>query len=122
MRVKSALAVIGIAIASSLVLEAPAEARGCRGLFGGWCGGPQVVRHNVYYRNYYDVYYMAEFAPSPYPVVYVPRGYWPRYQRPYAAYARPYWGPRRWRDCCNPVAYYPVPPPQPVPVEGGYLK
>jgi hypothetical protein len=121
MQVKSALVAIGIAAVSSLVWQTAAEAGRCRGALRGWCG-PQPVRHYVYYPNQYNVYYMATFAPNPYPQVYVPRGYWPRYRRPYARYGRPYWAPRRWMNCCNPVAYYPVPAPQPVPVEGGYLK
>jgi hypothetical protein len=128
MQVKSVLAAVGIAAASSLISQAPAEA--------GWCWGPNpgpcnrgVVVHNIYYPNYYNVYYMATFAPDPYPYVYVPRGYWPRYERPYRRYARRYWAPRRywgprWGGCCAPAAYYayPVPAPMPVPVEGRYLK
>ena len=47
----------------------------------------------------------------------LPLGYWPRYERPYAAYGRRYWAPRRWgRGCCGPRAVYAVPPPMPVPV------
>ncbi len=91
MRVKSALAVISVVVAFGLASHSPAEAGWCRrGAPPGWCG-PQTVRHYVYYPNYRNVYYMATFAPDPYPYVYVPRGYWPRYERPYWRYGRRYW-------------------------------
>jgi len=124
MRVKSALGLISIVAAFGLVAPGAAEAGWCRrGAPAGWCG-PQTVRHYVYYPQYRNVYYMATFAPDPYPYVYVPRGYWPRYERPYSRYGRRYWRPRRAR-------YYAVPAPIPVPVDcrgcrggyyGGYLK
>jgi len=131
MRVKSVLAVIGVAVALGLASQTPAEAC-CRRAPTGWWG-PQPVRHYVYYPNYYNVYYMATFAPDPYPYVYIPRGYWPRYQRPYARYGRRYWSGRRSLGCCGgAAAYYVVPQPIPVPVGGcrwgcgrrsyGYLK
>jgi len=125
MRLKSTLAVVGIAIAFGLASQTPAEAC-CRR--GGWWG-PQPVRHYVYYPNYYNIYTMATFGPDPYPYVYIPRGYWPRYQRPYASYGRRYWRGRRSWGCCGgrPAAYYVVPQPIPVPVGvgccgRGYLK
>jgi hypothetical protein len=135
MRLKSTLALIGLAVAFGLAGNAPASAGGCRG-WGGPCGAP-VVRHHLYYPNYYNVYYAATFAPDPYPYVYVPRGYWPRYERPYRRYARRYWSGVRTMGCCDrsrATAYYayPVPAPVPVPVgcgwrcrgdfAGGYLK
>jgi len=133
MRLKSTLAAGVIAVALCLSGQAPAEAGWCRGAPRGWCG-PQTVRHYVYYPNYYNVYYMATFAPDPVPYVYVPRGYWPRYRRPYARYGKRYWNRRRAWGCCGgrPAAYYVVPQPIPVPVGGcgrgcgryygGYLK
>ena len=113
MRLKSALAVISLALAAGLASQDPAEA--------GWCRGPApcglypqgpAVTHFVYYPQYYDIYYTATLLPDPYPVVYMPRGYWPRYERPYAAYGRRYWAPRR---CCG-AAVVAVPAPRPVPV------
>jgi hypothetical protein len=117
MRLKSTLAVIGVAVALGVSSLAPAEAGWCRR--AGWCG-PETVSHYVYYPNYYNVYYMATFAPDPVPYVYVPRGYWPRYERPYARYGRRYWNGRRSWGCCGgrPAAYYVVPQPIPVPVGG----
>jgi len=117
MRLKSAAAVIGLALAVGLAAENPAEASWCRGMPPGYCGGPFVaapaVSHFVYYPQYYDIYYSATLLPDPYPAMYMPRGYWPRYERPYAAYGRRFWAPRRW--CCGaPVVA--VPPPRPVPV------
>jgi len=119
MRVKSALGLISIIAAVGLITPSAADAGWChRRAPVGWCG-PQRVTHYVYYPQYRNVYYMATFAPDPYPVVYVPRGYWPRYERPYWRYGRRYWAPRRAR-------YYPVPAPIPVPVggccRGEYLK
>ena len=98
MSFKSAVAAAGIAVAVSMTPGLPgtpsAEAGwGCRGP-AGWCG-PQPVRHFLYFPNYYNTYYMATFAPDPYPYVYMPRGYWPRYERPYSRYQRRYWTPRR---------------------------
>jgi hypothetical protein len=119
MRVKSALGLISIIAAVGLITPSAADAGWChRRAPVGWCG-PQRVTHYVYYPQYRNVYYMATFAPDPYPYVYVPRGYWPRYERPYWRYGRRYWAPRRAR-------YYPVPAPIPVPVggccRGEYLK
>jgi len=120
MQVRSLLAVTGLALVLGLASQKPAEAGGCRGY--GPCG-PPVVNHYVYYPWYQNnVYYMATFGGDPYPYVYVPRGYWPRYSRPYGRYARRYWARRRWGGCCAGAAYYPVPAPMPVPVEGRYLK
>jgi len=112
MRSKSALAVIGVAALLGLANHTPAEANCYRGVpFG--CGGPawpgpQGVTHFVYYPQYYDTYYTATLLPDPYPAIYMPRGYWPRYQRPYAAYGRRYWMPRRW---AGPVVAVPAPVP-----------
>lgn len=126
MRVKSALAVMGVAVAFGLASHAPAEA-------GGWCWGPSpgpcdraAVRDYIYPQpQYRNMYYMATFAPDPYPYVYIPRGYWPRYRRPYGRYGRRYW--RRWRrsarrlglGCCG-APVYAVPRPVPVPVDCGW--
>ncbi len=119
MRVKSALALISVIAAFGVASPSSAEAGWCRrGAPVGWCG-PQTVRHFVYYPQYRNVYYMATFGPDPYPYVYMPRGYWPRYERPYWRYGRRYWRRRRW------ARYYAVPAPRPVPVYGccrGYLK
>jgi hypothetical protein len=117
MQVKSALAAISVAAALSLTVQAPVEAGWCRGAPVGFCR-PAPVRHWIWSPNYYNVYYMATFAPDPYPYVYMPRGYWGYYDRPYARYGRRYWAPR-WARA------YPVPAPVPVPVGGccgGYLK
>ena len=115
MRLNSALAVIGVAAALGLASHAPAEAGCFRGVplgCGGYPGpGPQGVTHFVYYPQYYDIYYTATLLPDPYPAIYMPRGYWPRYQRPYAAYGRRYWAPRRW---AGPVVAVPAPNPVPV--------
>jgi len=111
MRLKSALAAISIAVALGLASQGSAEAGWCRGAPRGWCG-PQPVRHFLYFPNYYNVYYMATFAPDPYPYAYMPYGYWPRYQRPYSRYARRYWS-RPCRGGCG-QAY--------APAYGGYLK
>ncbi len=121
MRLKSTLAVIGVAVALGLVFTSSAEACCRRGPPAGWWG-PQPVRHYVYYPNYYNVYYMATFAPDPVPYVYVPNGYWPRYERPYARYRSRYWNCRVGWGCCNggPAAYYAVPQPVPVPVGCGW--
>jgi hypothetical protein len=114
------LVLISLAVALGMASQTSAEAGWCRGAPRGWCG-PQPVRHWVYYPNYYNVYYMATFAPDPYPYVYVPRGYWPRYERPYARYGRRYWyGRRTWGCCGGAAAYYVVPQPVPVPVGGCY--
>ena len=115
MQVKSALAAIGAAAALGVASNSPAQA---------WCRGPApcgtvftpapAVTHFVYYPQYFDIYYSATLLPDPYPAMYMPRGYWPRYERPYAAYGRRYWAPRR--ACCGmPVAV--VPAPQPVPIK-----
>ena len=120
MRLKSAFAVISVAMitvamALGLASQAPAEAGCYRAIavpLG--CGGPpgpQVITHFVYYPQYYDAYYTATLLPDPYPAIYMPRGYWPRYQRPYAAYGRRYWAPRRW---AGPVVAVPAPTPVPV--------
>jgi len=114
MQSKTMLAVISITAAFGLASQTSAEAGWCRGAPRGWCG-PQTVRHYVYYPQYYNVYYMATFAPDPYPYVYVPRGYWPRYDRPYSRYGRRYWD-RGWGRA---RAYY-VPQPYYVPVGGCY--
>lgn len=111
MRLRNTLAAIGVAVAFGLAGQT-AEAGWCRGAPAGWCG-PQPVRHYIYSPNYYNVYYMATFAPDPYPYAYVPLGYWPRYERPYWRYRRPYWTPR-WGGCCGAAAYY-VPQPYYVP-------
>ena len=113
MRLKSTLAVISVisvAVALGLASQSPAEAGWCRAPRG-FCG-PQPVRHYIYYPQYQNIYYMAQFPTAPYPNVYIPRGYWPYYQRPYAWYGRGYWAPR-WNR-----AAYAVPAPIPVPVEG----
>jgi len=117
MRVKSALGLVSVVAAFGLVTPSAAEAGWCRR--AGFCG-PQPVRHYIYYPQYRNTYYMANFAPQPYPSVYIPRGYWPRYERPYYVYGRRAWTPRR-------ESYYVVPEPMPVPVERGccrgrYLK
>jgi hypothetical protein len=67
-----------------------------------------AVTHFVYYPQYYNIYYTMSFAPDPYPVVYMPRGYWNRYERPYARYGRRYWARRA------PVVAVPAPTPVPV--------
>jgi hypothetical protein len=111
MRVKSALALISVAVAFGLAGQSSAEAGWCRrGAPPGWCG-PEPVSHYVYYPYYRNsYYYMTTFAPyDPYPSVYVPRGYWPRYDRPFWRFGRRFWWPRRAR-------YYAVPAPMPVPV------
>jgi hypothetical protein len=110
MRLNSALAVVGSALALGMASQSPAEAGWCRGAPSGFCG-PQGVTHFVYYPQYYDIYYTASLLPDPYPAIYMPRGYWPRYQRPYAAYGRRYWAPRRW---AGPVVAVPAPNPVPV--------
>ena len=125
MRVKSALAVISLAAAIGLTSIGPAEARWCRrGAPAGWCG-PQPVRHFVYYPQYRNTYSVATFGPDPYPYVYMPRGSWPHYQRPYWRYWRRAWTPRRDSYYYVPAAA-PVPAPMPVPVGsccgGRYLK
>ena len=111
MQLKSALAAIGAAAALGLASHTPAEA---------WCRGPApcgatvftpapAVTHFVYYPQYFDIYYTATLLPDPYPAMYMPRGYWPRFERPYAAYGRRYWAPRA---CCNaPVVAVPAPHP-----------
>jgi len=114
MQSKTALAVISLALALGLASKSPAEAGWCRGAPPGYCGGPFVgvpaVTHFVYYPQYYDIYYSATLLPDPYPAMYMPRGYWPRYERPYAAYGRRYWAPRRM--CCGaPVVAVPAPHP-----------
>lgn len=92
MRFKSALAGIAIAATLGLAGPAPAEAGWYRGgPPAGW-GVVQPVQHWVYYPQYQNVYYMATIAPYPYPLVYLPRGYWerPYYYAPAAYY--PGWG------------------------------
>jgi hypothetical protein len=118
MRLKSTLAVVAAVVVLAATSQAPAEACCRRGPPAGWWG-PAPVTHYIYTPNYYNVYYMATFAPDPYPLPYLPLGYWPRYERPYAAYGRRYWARRGWGGCCMARAY-PVPAPYPVPV--GRLK
>lgn len=125
MRLKRSLAAMGVAVVFGLASHGSAEA-------GGFCWGPNpgpcdrgVVSHRIYAPQYRNVYYMAQIAPDPYPQVYVPRGYWPRYRRPYARYNRRFW--RRYRrsarrlgiGCCAPPVYA-VPAPIPVPVDCGW--
>ncbi len=120
MRVKSALAVAGVAAAFGVASPSSAEAGWCE---FGWCG-PQPVEQFVYYPQYRNVYYQQTWGPQPYPYpyIYMPQGYWPSYGRPFKRYARRMWRRQRRRG------YYvqPVPPPMPVPVQGccqgGYLK
>jgi hypothetical protein len=115
MQVKSALAVLAVATAMLAASQA-AEACCRRGPPVGWWG-PAPVTHYIYTPQYYNVYYMATFAPDPYPLVYAPLGYWPYYERPYAAYGRRYWW-RRWgRGCCAPRAAYAMPAPVAVPLK-----
>ncbi len=110
MRGKSVLAVISVAAAFGMASPGSAEAGWCA---FGWCG-PQPVQRFVYYPQYNNYFYVATFGPDPYPhpYVYVPRGYWPRYERPYRRYGRRFWRRRNARY------FYAVPPPMPVPVEG----
>ena len=104
MRLKRLLAVISVAATLGLATQAPAEAGGwCRGAPAGWCG-PQPVSHFIYYPQYTNVYYWATIAPDPGAYAYMPRGYYARYDRPYARYARRFWAPRR-----DYVPVYPVP-------------
>ena len=112
MKVKSALAVLAIAAALGMASQA-AEACCRRGPPVGWWG-PKPGSHYIYSPQYYNVYYMAQFAPDPVPLVYLPAGYWPYYQRPYAAYGRRYWW-RRGGGCCAARAAYAVPAPVYVP-------
>jgi hypothetical protein len=116
MRLKSTLAALGLAVAFGLAMSSTAEACCRRGPPPGWWG-PQPVSHFVYYPRYYNAYYLATFPPSPTPYVYMPLGYWPRYERPYWRYHRRYWA-RRPRGCCA-APVYAVPQPVPVPVVTG---
>jgi hypothetical protein len=115
MRVRNALAVISVVIATGLTCYSPAEARGCRRAFPGWCGRQAAVAHYLYVPAYRNEYYVAPVVgPDPYPYPYMPRGYWSRGNNPFWSYSAAYWYPNWWPNRPRFVA---VPAPMPVPVD-----